>query len=121
MENSRRDFIKKTAVLTLGTLAANSFLNDALAASGLGSAMDGGKYSLPALPYGYDALEPHIDKLTMEIHHSKHHQSYVNNLNKALEEMVQKMLKGAQDFDTLFSNADARKGPTASPPGSFSR
>lgn len=37
------------------------------------------------MPYAYDALEPHIDALTMEIHHSKHHQTYVNNLNAALE------------------------------------
>jgi Fe-Mn family superoxide dismutase len=42
-------------------------------------------FSLPPLPYPYDALEPHIDKLTMEIHHTKHHAAYVNNLNKALE------------------------------------
>ncbi|TBU89483.1 superoxide dismutase [Phytopseudomonas dryadis] len=42
-------------------------------------------YSLPDLPYAYDALEPHIDAQTMEIHHSKHHQTYVNNLNAALE------------------------------------
>lgn len=42
-------------------------------------------YTLPPLPYAYDALEPHIDALTMEIHHSKHHQTYVNNLNAALE------------------------------------
>lgn len=42
-------------------------------------------YTLPPLPYAYDALEPHIDKLTMEIHHDKHHQAYVNNLNAAIE------------------------------------
>lgn len=42
-------------------------------------------YTLPTLPYAYDALEPHIDALTMEIHYSKHHQTYVNNLNAALE------------------------------------
>ena len=42
-------------------------------------------HTLPALPYAYDALEPHIDALTMEIHHGKHHQTYVNNLNAALE------------------------------------
>ncbi len=42
-------------------------------------------YSLPSLPYAFDALEPHIDAKTMEIHHGKHHQAYVNNLNAALE------------------------------------
>ncbi|WP_280539824.1 superoxide dismutase [Chromohalobacter sp. 11-W] len=42
-------------------------------------------HQLPTLPYAYDALEPHIDALTMEIHHSRHHQTYVNNLNAALE------------------------------------
>jgi Fe-Mn family superoxide dismutase len=41
-------------------------------------------FVLPALPYASDALEPHIDKMTMEIHHGKHHQAYVDNLNKAL-------------------------------------
>jgi Fe-Mn family superoxide dismutase len=42
-------------------------------------------YTLPPLPYPADALEPHIDKMTMEIHHGKHHKAYVDNLNKALE------------------------------------
>ncbi len=42
-------------------------------------------YELPKLPYGYDALEPYIDARTMEIHHTKHHQAYINNVNKALE------------------------------------
>lgn len=42
-------------------------------------------HSLPKLPYDYDALEPHIDARTMKIHHMKHHQGYVNNLNAALE------------------------------------
>jgi len=42
-------------------------------------------HELPALPYAYDALEPHVDARTMEIHHGKHHAAYVNNLNKALE------------------------------------
>lgn len=42
-------------------------------------------FTLPSLPYATDALEPHIDKMTMEIHHGKHHNAYVTNLNKALE------------------------------------
>jgi len=42
-------------------------------------------YSVPPLPYAYEALEPHIDKITMEIHHDKHHQAYVDKANAALE------------------------------------
>ena len=41
-------------------------------------------FELPKLPYAYDALEPHIDARTMEIHHSKHHAGYTNNLNNAI-------------------------------------
>jgi superoxide dismutase, Fe-Mn family len=43
------------------------------------------KYNLPTLPYAFNALEPHIDPLTMEIHHDRHHATYINNLNAALE------------------------------------
>ncbi len=52
------------------------------------------KFELPPLPYAYDALEPYIDKMTMEIHHDKHHNAYVTNLNKAVEgtEMATKTL-----------------------------
>ena len=43
-------------------------------------------YTLPALPYAYNALEPHIDARTMEIHHTKHHQAYINNVNAAIKD-----------------------------------
>jgi Fe-Mn family superoxide dismutase len=50
-------------------------------------------FKLPPLPYPYDALEPSIDKLTMQIHHDKHHQAYVNNLNKALADYPELLSK----------------------------
>ncbi len=54
-----------------------------------------GKFELPALTYAYDALEPYIDKMTMEIHHTKHHNAYVTNLNKAVDstELADKSLE----------------------------
>lgn len=61
------------------------------------------KYTLPALPYAYDALEPYIDKQTMEIHHTKHHQAYVDNLNKVLEKHRQIAEKPLPD---LMKNMD---------------
>jgi superoxide dismutase, Fe-Mn family len=58
-----------------------------------------GKYTLPQLPYAYDALEPHYDAETLEIHHSKHHQGYVNGLNSAIEELTEARRKG--DFKLI--------------------
>jgi Fe-Mn family superoxide dismutase len=55
-------------------------------------------YTLPPLPYAPDALEPHIDKQTMEIHHGKHHQAYVNNLNTALEKHPDLQSKSVEDL-----------------------
>jgi Fe-Mn family superoxide dismutase len=55
-------------------------------------------FTLPALPYAPDALEPHIDKLTMEIHHGKHHQAYITNLNKALESAPELAGKTVEDL-----------------------
>ena len=55
-------------------------------------------HSLPALPYPTDALEPHIDKMTMEIHHGKHHQAYINNLNAALEKHPDLAAKSVEDL-----------------------
>ncbi len=58
-------------------------------------------FSLPGLPYAPDALEPHIDRMTMEIHHGKHHGAYVNNLNKALESVQQ---LGGKTIEELLAN-----------------
>jgi Fe-Mn family superoxide dismutase len=55
-------------------------------------------FTLPALPYAADALEPHIDKMTMEIHHGKHHNAYVTNLNKALESAPELASKSLEEL-----------------------
>ena len=62
-------------------------------------------FTLPALPYAADALEPHIDKATMEIHHGKHHNAYVTNLNKALESAPDLASKSLEEL--LASNCAA--------------
>src|SRR5438477_4990308 len=61
-------------------------------------------YELPPLPYPFTALEPHIDAKTMEIHHDKHHQAYITNLNKALEGKADLVAKSIED---LISNLNA--------------
>jgi superoxide dismutase, Fe-Mn family len=55
-------------------------------------------HELPKLPYAYDALDPHIDARTMEIHHTKHHQAYINNLNAALEKAPELKQKSLEDL-----------------------
>jgi Fe-Mn family superoxide dismutase len=55
-------------------------------------------FTLPALPYGFDALEPHIDAKTMEIHHGKHHNAYVTNLNAAIEKAPELAGKSLDDL-----------------------
>ena len=62
-------------------------------------------YELPKLPYANDALEPHIDAKTMEIHHDKHHQAYITNLNKAIEGKPE--LEGKPIEDLLANNCAA--------------
>lgn len=61
-------------------------------------------HTLPALPYAYDALEPHIDALTMEIHHSRHHQTYINNLNAALADLPE---LAALPLEALLARIDS--------------
>jgi Fe-Mn family superoxide dismutase len=76
----RRIFIKNSfALAAISALGVSS-----LFAKKQNNAEVSDEFTLPKLPYAYDALEPIIDKATMEIHHGKHHQAYINNLNKAL-------------------------------------
>jgi Fe-Mn family superoxide dismutase len=69
-----------------------------------------GKFELPKLPYAYDALEPYIDKATMEIHHSKHHNAYVTNLNNAVagseleHKTLDELIKDASKFPVGVRN-----------------
>ncbi len=61
-------------------------------------------HTLPALPYAYDALEPHIDAKTMEIHHSRHHQTYISNLNAALADLPE---LAALPLEALLARIDS--------------
>ena len=77
---TRRDALKKTALAA--AVVSVAALPEPLKAQAAG--VPAGPFKLPALPYAFDALEPHIDAKTMEIHHDRHHQAYVTNLNKAV-------------------------------------
>jgi len=69
-------------------------------------------YTLPKLPYAYDALEPHIDAATMEIHYTKHHQTYINNVNAALEKAGVPALANVDDLVAgLDKLPEELKGP----------
>src|SRR5688500_11504433 len=67
-------------------------------------------FELPKLPYSYDALEPHIDKMTMEIHHSKHHNAYVTNLNNAIagkeaeKKSIEEICKNISKYEPAVRN-----------------
>ncbi len=74
-------------------------------------------YELPKLPYAYNALEPHIDARTMEIHHTKHHQAYITNVNKALEghadlaaKPIDELMKGLSSVPEAIRTAVRNNG-----------
>jgi superoxide dismutase, Fe-Mn family len=87
--DNRRDFLKKSALLGFAGLAHSLIGKNTI--DGIenisGPVMPASPFSLPKLPYSYDALEPFIDKQTMEIHHTKHHQGYVDKINSAANEV----------------------------------
>ncbi len=91
----------KTTVLASAAYAAASPLRMANAQPAPGPATTsstGGPYTLPTLPYPFDALEPHIDAQTMQIHHDKHHAAYVANLNKAVVQFPDLGKKPVEDL-----------------------
>ncbi len=71
-----------------------------------GGSASGGKYELTKLPYAYNALEPWIDAKTMELHHSKHHQTYVDKLNAALEKYPALFEKTPEELVAGLNNLD---------------
>lgn len=95
---NKREFIKTGTAAGLGTLvASNSLFASSLGFNTSKNNMltdSSGKYILPPLAYDYNALEPYIDEQTMRLHHDKHHQGYVNGLNKATDKVKEAMSSG---------------------------
>lgn len=95
---TRRKALKTTTLATVAAAAAPSVLaqtDSALARP----------FELPPLPYALDALEPHLDARTMEIHHDRHHKAYVDNLNKAVEQMPHNKLVSLENLLSDLSDA----------------
>src|SRR5471030_2199859 len=97
---TRRQAIKTTALAS----AALATLPGAIAQtnSTVPAPAPTGPFTLPPLPYAYDALEPHIDAETMHLHHDKHHQTYVNKLNEALAK--EPSFSAGTNVDALLKN-----------------
>lgn len=99
-QKGRREFLRTSGIIGLG-----------LALSGRGGLVASppaeSTFSLPPLPYDFAALEPYIDKKTMEIHHGRHHKAYVDNLNKALSGYVTQHLTLLKIIEHISSYSDA--------------
>lgn len=111
----KRDFLKTGALLTMGAVVAPLVgCNNNTPTQEEENPQEPVKadpiiYKLPALGYGFDALEPHIDARTMEIHHGKHHAGYTKKLNKALEGSD----RASEDLRTIFANLQDKDEDTA--------
>ncbi len=104
---TRRQALKTTALASIAAAAVPSAM-----AQTTPSAAASTPFTLPPLPYAFDALEPHIDARTMEIHHDRHHKAYVDNLNKALIEFpdltnktIEDLVKDPSVNRTVWNNA----------------
>jgi len=105
MNLTRREALSTLGVGALALAAAGRGLDAASTDQAPAQAQAAtGPYTLPPLPYAFDALEPHIDALTMQIHHDRHHQAYVNNLNTALAGAGE---AGKAPLDDLLKNLAA--------------
>ncbi|MFN0274759.1 MAG: superoxide dismutase [Chitinophagales bacterium] len=101
---SRRNFIKKGALTVAGMGLFNSLRLQAFELQNVNlenTKLPGGAFTLPPLGYDFGALEPHIDAITMQIHHDKHHQTYVTKLNEAIEKVSELKEKS---LDELIMN-----------------
>jgi Fe-Mn family superoxide dismutase len=103
---NKREFLKKTALLALGgaaiTRISGKTMGSTIFLPGQGEPKE---YLLPDLPYAYDALEPHIDAMTMQIHHDKHHAAYTKNFNTAVQDA------GIADMDIIDIFKNVSKYP----------
>lgn len=116
METSRRNFIKSGAILTAGTVAGTHIAAGAVKeVAALFPHYT--PFILPELGYPYDALEPYIDALTMQIHHDKHHLAYITKLNEALEsepslqhKTIDELIKNINGTPEKFKNTVRNHG-----------
>ncbi len=109
MKTTRREFVKNSvAAAAVIAVSGTSFVSESKGSGNFLS--EPASFILPPLPYDFAALEPHIDSLTMQIHHDKHHGGYVNNLNKAVAEnnlkfsSLEEMLKNISTFPATVRN-----------------
>jgi Fe-Mn family superoxide dismutase len=107
--SDRRSFLKKSGLLGLSALASKMLSEEKITAlEKLGQQIPGEKaFSLPKLPYAFDAMEPYIDKQTMEIHYSKHHQAYVDKLNATPSTNIDYMSDDATKCTHIDKNTSA--------------
>src|SRR5271168_545000 len=104
---NRRKFLFNTGIVGAGLLGTHNAASGLLRAEAISNLTPVDKpmaFTVPPLPYSFDALEPSIDARTMEIHHDKHHGAYVTNLNKALDGNADLQSKS---IDDLMKNLDA--------------
>lgn len=93
---NRRDILKTASAGALFAAAGTSFSQSQIQSGDfiIKASYDGKKFVLPSLPYSYDSLEPFYDKQTLTIHHTKHHQGYVNGLNETLAKLSKARTEG---------------------------